>query len=640
MTTSTRPSDGDSPRSVMLTVRPQRPTSEGGGSAPRTGLTYEELPVVSLGGPLGLGRFGDAALGVKEQESELVVREVLGVGGMGRVLLGRQRSLGRDVAIKVLHETALDRDSLVREARIVGALEHPNVVPVHLLGRSERGDPIFVMKRVEGVRWLDLIERPDHPHWKHIQSGDDRRLAHLEIFCAVANAVALAHERGIVHRDIKPENVMLGSFGEVYLTDWGIALDREGELVSADAPFAGTPSYAAPEMLGGDERAIGPATDVYLMAATLHHALLGRPRHEGEVFMQVVASVVMSAPYSYGPDIPTELATLLNAATSRLPEERPGSAIALRDAVRDYLRHREARALVARATSTLEALERGSRTAVERSMLEIRIALEEASRVWPSNAELDPLFVRALRSFARVEREQEHLARLRALVEELASRGEDTTAELALVEELEMRNSVRAAREAKLAAIEKDQDLSVSSLPRRVLLLGTVILVLGIGGLVAAMRLSEQPSARLPAALSAFGLVAFGVVAGVGRRRLLVNRANRGVMATIGSGLLFLALHRAIALRLGMSSSEVIALDCAGMAALLCVAALLAFPKLWPGAVAFGIGSLVLVFAPALSPPVFVLSMLIAALSGVRAWSGRTPANMEPEDPASRPAGK
>lgn len=141
MTTSTRPSDGDSPRSVMLTVRPQRPTSEGVGSAPRTGLTYEELPVVSLGGPLGLGRFGDAALGVKEQESELVVREVLGVGGMGRVLLGRQRSLGRDVAIKVLHETALDRDSLVREARIVGALEHPNVVPVHLLGRSERGDP-------------------------------------------------------------------------------------------------------------------------------------------------------------------------------------------------------------------------------------------------------------------------------------------------------------------------------------------------------------------------------------------------------------------------------------------------------------------------------------------------------------------
>lgn len=496
------------------------------------------------------------------------------------------------------------------------------------------------MKRVEGVRWLDLIERPDHPHWKHIQSGDERRLAHLEIFCAVANAVALAHERGIVHRDIKPENVMLGSFGEVYLTDWGIALDLQGELVPADAPFAGTPSYAAPEMLGGDERAIGPATDVYLMAATLHHALLGRPRHEGEVFMQVVASVVMSAPYSYGPDIPTELATLLNAATSRLPEERPGSAIALRDAVRDYLRHREARALVARATSTLEALERGSRTAVERSMLEIRIALEEASRVWPSNAELDPLFVRALRTFARVEREQEHLARLRALVEELASRGEDTTAELALVEELEMRNSVRAAREAKLAAIEKDQDLSVSSLPRRVLLLGTVILVLGIGGLVASMRLSEQPSARLPAALSAFGLVAFGVVAGVGRRRLLVNRANRGVMATIGSGLLFLALHRAIALRLGMSSSEVVALDCAGMAALLCVASLLAFPKLWPGAAAFGLASLLLVFAPALAPPAFVLSMLISAISGVRAWSGRTPASMEPEDPASRPAGK
>jgi serine/threonine-protein kinase len=622
----------------MLTVRPERATS--GAVGPASRITYEELPVVSLGGPLGLGRFDDAALGLKEHDSELVVREVLGVGGMGRVLLGRQRSLGRDVAIKVLHETSLDRDSLVREARIVGALEHPNVVPVHLLARSERGDPIFVMKRVEGVRWLDLIERPDHPHWKHIQSGDDRRLAHLEIFCAVANAVALAHERGIVHRDIKPENVMLGSFGEVYLTDWGIALDLQGELVSADAPFAGTPSYAAPEMLGGDERAIGPATDVYLLGATLHHALLGRPRHEGEVFMQVVASVVMSAPYDYGTDVPGELATLLNAATSRLPEERPTSAIALRDAVRDHVRHREARALVARATLALEALERGDRAAVERSMLAIRIALEEASRVWPSNAELEPLFVRALRAFARVEREQEHLSRLRALVEELAALGEDTTAELTLVDELESRNSMRAAREAKLAAIERDHDLSVSSLPRMLLLVGTVILVLGIGGVVAAMRLSQRPSALAPAALSAFGLVAFGVVAGVGRKRLLVNRANRGVMATIGSGLLFLALHRAIALRLGTSSSEVVALDCAGMAALLCIASLLAFPKLWPGAVAFGIGSLVLVLAPALSPPVFVVSMLIAALSGVRAWSGRSRLESEPEERGSSPPGE
>jgi serine/threonine-protein kinase len=240
----------------------------------------------------------------------------------------------------------------------------------------------------------------------------------------------------------------------IYLTDWGIALDLKGELVPADAPFAGTPSYAAPEMLGGDERAIGPATDVYLLAATLHHALLGRPRHEGDVFMQVVASVVMSAPYEYGPGIPSELATLLNASTSRLPEERPTSAIALRDAVRDYLRHREARALVSRAAQTLEGLEGGERAAVERSMLEIRIALEESSRAWPSNADLAPLLVRALRAFARVEHERGHASRIRALVEELASLGEETAAEVALAEELERRDALRAAREAKLAAID------------------------------------------------------------------------------------------------------------------------------------------------------------------------------------------
>ncbi|MCB9615733.1 MAG: protein kinase [Sandaracinus sp.] len=127
--------------------------------------------------------------------------------------------LEREVAVKGLREdldTPLVRARLLLEARVTGRLEHPNVVPVHLVTEDDEGRPRIVLKRIEGRSWRELLdERPP----------DGRDLAeHVRILGQVCQAIRFAHSRGVLHRDLKPENVMVGDFGEVYVVDWGIAL--------------------------------------------------------------------------------------------------------------------------------------------------------------------------------------------------------------------------------------------------------------------------------------------------------------------------------------------------------------------------------------------------------------------------------
>ena len=148
---------------------------------------------------------------------------VLGEGGMGQVILAHQQTLDREVAIKRTKAEVADASavaSLLIEARIMGALEHPNIVPVHLLGRDGNGNPVLVMKRIEGVSWRDLLLQPDHPVWDRLQLQSRERLVNnLEILMQVCSAVHFAHSRGVIHRYIKPEKVMLCGFGEFYLVD-------------------------------------------------------------------------------------------------------------------------------------------------------------------------------------------------------------------------------------------------------------------------------------------------------------------------------------------------------------------------------------------------------------------------------------
>lgn len=188
----------------------------------------------------------------------------LGRGGMGVVYRAQDRTLARDVAVKVLDGVAVAPAAgqrLLAEARILGRLEHPGVVPVHDAGVLADGRVFYVMKLVRGER-LDAAVGA--------RSLGER----LALFVRVCDAVAFAHAHGVVHRDLKPHNIMLGSFGEVLVMDWGIATlaaSAAGETVSA----AGTPGYMAPEQERGSP--IDARVDVYAMGVILEAMLPAPP---------------------------------------------------------------------------------------------------------------------------------------------------------------------------------------------------------------------------------------------------------------------------------------------------------------------------------------------------------------------------
>jgi eukaryotic-like serine/threonine-protein kinase len=204
------------------------------------------------------------------------IGEPIGHGGMGTVYRASDRSLGRDVALKVLRADVAGQEAAVRlerEARILARLEHPGIVPVHDVGVLADGRVFYVMKLVRGERLHDFARRAG-------------RTDVLRVFLRVCETVGFAHAHGVVHRDLKPSNIMVGSFGEVLVLDWGIARVRgtaepntassggvplagSGEEDTAPGVILGTPGFMAPEQAGGLSAHVDGRTDVYALGAIL-----------------------------------------------------------------------------------------------------------------------------------------------------------------------------------------------------------------------------------------------------------------------------------------------------------------------------------------------------------------------------------
>ncbi len=203
---------------------------------------------------------------------------------MGQVDKARDRDLLREVAIKHLRSELLGDAGMLRqflwEARVTAYLDHPNIVPVHDLGQTPAG-LYFVMKLVRGTTLTGMIAR----------AHEDRRgtfgvQKRLRLFLQLCNAVSFAHARGVLHRDLKPDNVMLGEYGEVLVTDWGIAMplpDAPDELTRIAPPAtghsAGTPMYMAPEQVRGEP--LDARCDIYALGAILYEVLALRPAFVG-----------------------------------------------------------------------------------------------------------------------------------------------------------------------------------------------------------------------------------------------------------------------------------------------------------------------------------------------------------------------
>ncbi len=271
------------------------------------------------------------------------VRGLLGEGGMGRVLHGWDPELGRTVAIKLIEDDAAnDRralDRAVEEVRISAQLEHPNIVPVYDVGVSAEGDLYFVMRRVQGTS-LDVVLRG-------LREGDaemrrrwtPKRL--LAAFASLCHAVAYAHQHGVVHRDIKPANVMMGSFGEVQLLDWGVAGRVHGRS-DDDGPVLGTPGYISPEQLLAPFADVDVRSDVWGLGALLYEVVTLRRAMPGSTAAQLFRETAVGAvvdPRLRAPEagIPAEIARLCMRAMSPRPSDRPDGAAAIASHVERFL---------------------------------------------------------------------------------------------------------------------------------------------------------------------------------------------------------------------------------------------------------------------------------------------------------------
>ena len=192
----------------------------------------------------------------------------LGRGGMGAVYLAEDRELDRLVAIKVLDTPEITEDlrnRMVREAQIIARLEHPGIVPVHDVGTLADGRIYYAMKYVRGSR-LDEYATQGAPL-------RDR----LRKFQSVCDAVAFAHAHGVIHRDLKPQNIMIGSFGEVLVLDWGVAKVRDNPR-ELEGTVIGTQHYMSPEQARGEIDQVDERSDIYSLGAVLSFLLNDQPK--------------------------------------------------------------------------------------------------------------------------------------------------------------------------------------------------------------------------------------------------------------------------------------------------------------------------------------------------------------------------
>jgi serine/threonine protein kinase len=188
------------------------------------------------------------------------LHQLIGSGGMSKVYVATHRPTGRRVAVKVLRKRLRDRPHLVelflREAQIVARFSHPNIVPVHGLGRLPDGGYFLVMDFIDGCDLAQLARR---------ETITSQRAA--SIVATVADAIAHAHEHGVIHRDLKPGNVLIDQTGKIFVTDFGFAQLHTGE--STSHAIVGTVGFMAPEQVDPTLGPIGPHTDVYGLGALL-----------------------------------------------------------------------------------------------------------------------------------------------------------------------------------------------------------------------------------------------------------------------------------------------------------------------------------------------------------------------------------
>jgi serine/threonine-protein kinase len=360
------------------------------------------------------GERNDAAAGHR-----YVVERTLSEGGFGRILICQDRALGRRVAIKALRHDLHDNEharSLAREARVTGNLEHPSIIPVYDAGIAEDEGPFYVMRLVEQYSLEHVLSSLRKREPTISATWTLSRL--LRTYIQACQAVHYAHSRGVIHCDLKPSNILLGSFGEVLVSDWGMAYSRDhGQFIGG-----GTPAYMAPEQLDESVFVFDARTDVFALGVVLYRILALRSpfrgTHVSEVLRQRQEDQVPPLPSSVAPadrPVPAELEDIAMQAMEADPAKRQPSAEALARAIEAFLegtlerehRQRRAAGLVEQgdelAARYHETREEWQKLAGELATLSLSVdpwqPLDERRKVWDAEDELaimDALLVRTL----------------------------------------------------------------------------------------------------------------------------------------------------------------------------------------------------------------------------------------------------
>jgi serine/threonine-protein kinase len=430
----------------------------------------------------------------------------LGSGGMGVVRLATQLSLDRQVAVKTLRpdrRSAASINALLGEAWLAGVLEHPNVVPVHEVGLDESGAPVLVMKRIEGVTWATLLK--DARAMELHAPGRPPLEEHLRILIQVCNAVHYAHARGIVHRDVKPSNVMVGNFGEVYLSDWGIAATP-----GPSRQLAGTPAYLAPEMLGGEDAVLSPRTDVYLLGAVLFEVLAGKPPHDASSHQALVDGVLGGTP-ALPPPAPQELAALVRRCMQRDALLRPQSALEVRRALEDFFEHQGSLQLAEESQQRVEQLRAllaapaRDPVALENLFAQARFGFQQSLRTWPQNPRAREGLTQVLRAMARHALQAGQARTAQSLLRELPERDADLEAAVAVAIAQE---EERKAQLARLQQLERQLDPRTGGRLR-------MTVGLGLAAVWAATPLIGKVVTMPGSALTMLGIVPLALMTGL-----------------------------------------------------------------------------------------------------------------------------